>query len=449
MLEGREDLGGTWDLFRYPGIRSDSDMHTLGYAFKPWLSDHAIADGPDILQYLRETVEENGLLHKIRYGHKVLSASWSSADEQWTLQVQRAGSDKPEPFSCQFLQMCSGYYNYDRGYDPEFPGSDDFTGDIIHPQFWREDLDWNGRRVVVIGSGATAATIVPAMAKNAEHVTMLQRSPTYFASAPAKDRFANWLRDILPLRAAYFIARWKNILLQMYIYRFCQRRPETASAALINRVRDALGPEFDVDTHFTPRYDPWDQRLCLVPDSDFFEAMRRGEVSVVTDHISRFTADGIELKSGESLKADIIVKATGLELLFLAGIELDVDGVAVDPSGCYVYRGMMVEGVPNMTFTMGYTNASWTLKADLTAVFACRLLNHMTEHGYASCVPLNKDPELTAEPYLDFTSSYVTRALEQLPKQGSRAPWRLNQNYLLDMISLRFRRLADSVLKFS
>ncbi len=435
-------------MFRYPGIRSDSDMHTLGFAFKPWLSDHAIADGPDILAYLRETVEEADLQDKIRYGHRVVSASWDSGDNRWSVAVQ-SGDGETETFCCRFLHMCSGYYNYEHGYDPEFPGSENFSGDIVHPQFWPKDLEWKDRRIVVIGSGATAVTLVPAMAEQAKHVTMLQRSPTYFASRPAKDQLANWLRDRLPLRLAYFLSRWKNILLQMYTYGLCQRRPEMAGAALIDSVREELGSDYDVDTHFTPRYNPWNQRLCLVPDSDFFAAMRRGDASVVTDHIQHFDETGIELESGEHLDADVIVKATGLDMLFLAGIDIEVDGIAVDTSSCFIYRGMMVEGVPNMAFSMGYTNASWTLKADLTAAFVCKLLNYMAEHGYARCLPQNDDPDLEEEPYLDFSSGYVVRALDKLPKQGARPPWRMYQNYFLDVLNLRFRRVADSALKFS
>ena len=449
ILEGREALGGTWDLFRYPGIRSDSDMYTLGYAFKPWTHPKAIADAPHILDYLHETVAEHRLEPHIRYGHKVVAASWSSSDARWTVEVARSDGGENKVISCHFLHMCSGYYNYERGYTPEFEGVERFGGQIIHPQFWPEDLDYSGKRVVVIGSGATAVTLVPALAKTAAHVTMLQRSPTYVVSRPAEDKFANKLRDILPGKLAYLITRWRNILFQRFIYERCRKYPRQAKERIIGMVRDEMGPDYDVDTHFTPKYYPWEQRLCLVPDGDLFKAIREGRASVVTDHIDSFTEHGLRLKSGQELQADIIVTATGLEMQFLSDVVFTIDGQVLEPHAALSYKGMMVSGVPNMALSSGYTNASWTLKCDLTCDYVCRLLNYMDRQGYRTCTPVNRDSELEVEPHMSLSSGYIQRALDKFPQQGARAPWKLYQNYLKDIIALRFGRLADGVMDFS
>lgn len=449
IVEGREALGGTWDLFRYPGIRSDSDMYTLGYAFKPWTHPKAIADAPHILDYLKETVAENNLEPHMRYGLKVVSAKWSTADARWDIEIEQKATGETIFVSCNFLHMCSGYYNYEHGYTPEFEGAERFSGQIIHPQFWPEDLDYSGKRVVVIGSGATAVTLVPAMAKTAAHVTMLQRSPTYVVSRPAEDRFANKLRDLLPGKLAYFITRWRNILFQRFIYERCLKYPGEAKKRIIAMVRDEMGPEYDVATHFTPSYNPWDQRLCLVPDGDMFKAIREGDASVVTEHIDSFIDNGLRLKSGEELQADIVVTATGLELQFLSDVEFTIDGEVLEPHRALSYKGMMVSGVPNMALSMGYSNASWTLKCDLTCDYVCRLLNHMDRHGYRVCTPVNNDPELEVEDYMSLSSGYIQRAQHRFPRQGVHAPWKLYQNYIKDIFALRFGRLADGVMDFS
>ena len=449
IVEARAAPGGTWDLFRYPGIRSDSDMYTLGYAFKPWTHPRAIADAPQILDYLKETVAEHQLEPHMRYGHKVVSAKWSTARARWEVEIEQQATGDSILLSCDFLHMCSGYYNYEHGYMPEFEGTECFNGPIIHPQHWPEDLDYQGKRVVVIGSGATAVTLVPALAKTAAHVTMLQRSPTYVVSRPAEDRFANKLREFLPGKLAYFIIRWRNILFQRVIYERCRKYPRQAQARIIAMVRDELGPQYDVDTHFTPTYYPWDQRLCLVPDGDMFKAIREGRASVVTDHIDCFTGNGLRLKSGKELQADIIVTATGLELQFLSDVVITVDGEVLEPGRALSYKGMMVSGVPNMALSAGYTNASWTLKCDLTCDYVCRLLNYMDRHGYRICTPVNRDPNLEVEAYMSLSSGYIQRALDKFPRQGARAPWKLYQNYIRDIFALRFGRLADGVMEFS
>ena len=449
IVEARAAPGGTWDLFRYPGIRSDSDMYTLGYAFKPWTHPRAIADAPHILDYLKETVAEHRLEPRMRYGHKVVSAKWSTARARWEVEIEQQATGDSILLSCDFLHMCSGYYNYDHGYTPEFEGTECFNGPIIHPQHWPEGLDYQGKRMVVIGSGATAVTLVPALAKTAAHVTMLQRSPTYVVSRPAEDRFANKLREFLPGKLAYFIIRWRNILFQRVIYERCRKYPRQAQARIIAMVRDELGPQYDVDTHFTPTYYPWDQRLCLVPDGDMFKAIREGRASVVTDHIDCFTGNGLRLKSGKELQADIIVTATGLELQFLSDVVITVDGEVLEPGRALSYKGMMVSGVPNMALSAGYTNASWTLKCDLTCDYVCRLLNYMDRHGYRICTPVNRDPNLEVEAYMSLSSGYIQRALDKFPRQGARAPWKLYQNYIRDIFALRFGRLADGVMEFS
>ena len=449
VLEAREELGGTWDLFRYPGIRSDSDMHTLGYRFKPWTRSKTITDGASILEYVRETAHEAGIDRKIRFQHRVIRAEWSSAEAHWKVEAERTDSGQAVHLTCGYLWVCSGYYRYDEGFKPEFEGTDRFRGQIVHPQHWPEDLDHTDKRVVVIGSGATAVTLVPAMAEKAAHVTMLQRSPTYIASLPAEDPLAGLLRRVLPARAVYPIVRWKNVLLQTVFYQLSRRRPQAVKRLIRRGVERSLPPDYDVDKHFTPHYNPWDQRMCLVPNGDLFQALREGGASVVTDTIETFTEDGIKLDSGEELKADIIVTATGLNLLFLGGMELLVDGEPVELPKTMTYKGMMLSGVPNCAFTVGYTNASWTLKADLTSEYVCRVLAHMDAHGYAKSVPEITDPTVTEMPLLDFTSGYVLRSLDKFPKQGSKEPWKLRQNYVFDLRSIRRGAVEDGAMQFS
>ncbi|RAK56456.1 flavin-containing monooxygenase [Phenylobacterium deserti] len=446
ILEGRERIGGTWDLFRYPGVRSDSDMHTLGYAFRPWTDAKAIADGPTILSYIQGAARDEGVTAHIRLRHRVTTASWSSETALWTVTAEHDGA--PARFTCRFLYLCGGYYRYSAGYEPPFRARERFQGTFVHPQHWPEGLDYAGKRVVVIGSGATAVTLVPEMAKTAAHVTMLQRSPTYVFSRPAEDRLANWLRARLPARLAYGLVRWRNVLGNAFTYRLSRARPSLVKRRLVELARQQLGPELDV-RHFTPSYDPWDQRICLVPDGDLFKALRSGQASVVTDTIETFTETGVRLSSGAELTADIIVSATGLELLPLNGIAVIVDEQAVDPGQVLAYRACMYEGVPNLASAFGYTNASWTLKADLTSEFVCRLLNHMRWTRRRQCTPLNDDPAMPRLPFLDFTSGYVRRAMDRFPKQGARAPWRVRQNYLLDLLSFRTGRLEDGALRFS
>lgn len=447
ILEGRAASGGTWDLFRYPGVRSDSDMYTLGYRFRPWTDPKAIADGPAILKYIRETASEFGLDDKVRYHHRVRRASWSSVDARWTVEAENGPDGSVVRFTCGFLYLCTGYYDYESGYTPEWAGMDRFRGRIVHPQKWTEDIDYAGKRVVVIGSGATAVTLVPAMAESAAHVTMLQRSPTYVVSRPEQDKIANGLRAILPSRAVYAITRWKNVLLGMFFYGLSRKKPDAMKRLLAKGVRKELGEEFDLG-HFTPSYDPWDQRLCLVPDSNLFKTIREGRASVVTDHIETFTETGLKLTSGEHLEADIIVTATGLVLKLMAGLQLEVDGAPVDLSKTLAYKGMMYSDIPNLASAFGYTNASWTLKCDLTAEYVCRLLKYMDARGYAICTARINDPSVKPEPVLDFSSSYVLRALDSLPSQGSKTPWRLHQNYIKDLSMLRYGRLNDDAMEF-
>ncbi len=447
ILEARETIGGTWDLFRYPGVRSDSDMYTLGYAFKPWREAKAIADGPSILAYVRETAREHGIDRHIRFGHKVVAASWSAADAVWTVEA-RQGETKTQ-FTCGFLFMCAGYYDYAGGHTPDFAGVERFAGTLVHPQKWPQDLDWKGKRVVVIGSGATAVTLVPAMAREAAHVTMLQRSPTYVVSRPAEDAFANRLSRRLPAMLAYQIIRWRNVLFGMYFFNQARKKPVQTREAIIAMVAAQLGPGYDVATHFTPRYNPWDQRLCLVPDADLFAAIREGAVSVVTDQIETFTESGLTLRSGATLDADIVVTATGLKMQLMSGIALDLDGAPVNLPATMSYKGMMYSDVPNLASAFGYTNASWTLKCDLTCEYVCRLLNFMDRRGYASAAPRKTDPAVTEAPWLDFTSGYVQRALDQLPRQGSKRPWKLYQNYALDMLTLRMGAVDDGTMEFA
>ena len=448
ILEGRESFGGTWDLFRYPGIRSDSDMHTMGYRFKPWIDEKFIADGPSILNYLEETISENNLGNKIRYQHKVLTSSWSSSTSKWTLEVKNLTSGITESFTCNFLMMCGGYYNYDEGYSPHFENQEQFNGLIIHPQKWPDNLDYKNKKVVVIGSGATAVTIIPAMADQVEHITMLQRSPTYFMSAPDKDMIGNFFKKIFSQKTAYFLTRWKNILMGNYFYKQCVKNPEKVKEMLINGVRAHLGEDYDIDTHFTPKYKPWDERLCFVPNADMFEAMKSGKASVVTDHIDQFTETGIKLKSGEELTADIIIKATGLNLQFLNGIDVKVDNSQVNISEKLAYKGRMFNDIPNLACSFGYARASWTLGADLSSEYVCKLLNYMDKHGYDYCSPVIGKEVREEGTYLNLSSGYVKRAIDRMPKQGSREPWKGNQSYLSDVTELRWGSITNDDLHF-
>ncbi len=445
ILEMRDAMGGTWDLFRYPGIRSDSDMHTLGFNFKPWKAQKAIADGPAIREYIHETADEYGIHQNIRYGHKVLRSSWDSETARWTVEVKADG--KTQKLTCNWLHMCAGYYRYDKGYTPEFEGRDDFKGDIIHPQLWPEDYNYSGKKVVVIGSGATAMTLVPAMTDKAEHVTMLQRSPTYVVSRPAVDKVANGMRKVLPSKLAYGLTRWRNVLMQLAVYRRTRTAPKKVKEKLLELVRKELGPDFDIETHFTPSYNPWDQRLCLVPDSDLFAALRDEKASVITDHIDHFTETGIKLKSGEEVEADLIITATGLELQFVGGSDVIVDGVKQTPRDLLNYRGAMVSNIPNMTNVFGYTNASWTLRADLISEYMCKIINHLDRENYVEARPVAEGVEPESD-FLDFSSGYVQRAKERFPQQGKEAPWVITQNYARDIFLMRNGKLEDGALIF-
>jgi cation diffusion facilitator CzcD-associated flavoprotein CzcO len=449
ILEGRDAIGGTWDLFRYPGIRSDSDMFTFGYSFRPWRTGASIADGPSILNYILETAQAYGIDRKIRFRHRVKAIAWSSSESLWTIDAERGDGQEPVRFTCNFLFTCTGYYDYAAGYTPDFPGAERFRGRIIHPQHWPSGFDYAHQRVVVIGSGATAVTLVPALAETAAHVTMLQRSPTYVVSLPSQDRLANWLRRHLSSGFAYGLVRWRNILFTVYFYNLCKRKPALVKRKIMGWVRDHLGAGYDVETHFAPRYNPWDQRLCLVPDADLFRAMNTGKAEVVTDQIKTFTEKGLALQSGRELEADVIVTATGLKLKLLGGMEVQVDGQPVNFAKTMNYKGAMFSNIPNMAAAIGYTNASWTLKCDLIADYVCRLLNYMDKHGYTQCVPRQRDPSIREEPLIDFTSGYIQRSIGELPRQGSKKPWRLRQNYLLDLISLRSSPAGDGALEFS
>jgi monooxygenase len=447
ILEARGVIGGTWDLFRFPGVRSDSDMYTLGYSFRPWPHAATIADGATIRRYIMDTARETGVAAQIRFGHRVTSASWCSEKARWTIDAQRSDQTRVR-LCCRFLYLCSGYYDSDSAHRPAFANETSFNGTVVHPQFWPQHLDYAGKRVIVIGSGATAVTLIPEMAKRAAHVTMLQRSPSYVFDLPSVDAIASRLRRWLPARLAYRLVRMKNVLISMAFFQLARRRPELAKRRLVRMVRERLPPGFDVARHFTPRYNPWDQRVCVVTDGDLFKAIGSGAVTVVTDEIDAFTAGGIRLKGGAQLPADIIVVATGLKLHPLGGIEFTVDGARVELGRAMTYKGAMLSDVPNLAYTFGYTNASWTLKAGLTANYVCRLLRHMDSHGYAIAVA-RRDPALGEQPFLDFTSGYVVRALEILPKQGAARPWKVYQNYILDALALRWGRIDDGVLEFA
>ena len=446
ILEGRQAIGGTWDLFRFPGIRSDSDMYTYGFPFRPWTGKKSIADGASILQYVRETAREFGIERRIRCKHRMLQATWSSKDALWTVDVERAG--ERIRLSCNFLLMCSGYFNYQTGHAPQFRGSERFRGRIVHPQDWPGGFDHADKRVVVIGSGATAVTMIPVLAETAAHVTMLQRSPTYIVAWPDEDGIAKMLYKVLPLRVAGTVSRWKNALLSSYLYWSARKRPEKLKERIRNMQRELLGDDFDLSKDFTPRYAPWDQRLCLAPNGDFFASIRNGRTSVVTDTIETFTEHGIKLASGKEIVADIVVTATGLELLPLGGAQLVVDGLPVDAAKTMTYKGVMFSDIPNFAQVMGYINASWTLKADLASRYLCRLLNHLRDNGLSYCVPRVNDPSIERLPIVNFTSGYFQRALDRLPKQGSRPPWCFNQSYLQDRKVLLREPIDDGVLQF-
>ena len=448
VLEARDTIGGTWDLFRYPGIRSDSDMFTLGYPFRPWKNPKAIADGPAILSYIRETAMAYDVDKHIRFGHRVVSAAWSSADARWTVEAVCEGT--PRTFTCRFLYLCSGYYDYAGGHVVDFPGRAEFSGPVVHPQHWPSDLDYDGKRVVVIGSGATAVTLVPAMAERASHVTMLQRSPTYIVARPGNDALADRIRALLPEGLAHRVVRGKNVVLSTIFYQLMRRLPEKTALLLRKRVAAELPASIPVDPHFVPEYNPWDQRLCLVPDADLFSAMRAGKADIVTEQISRFTADGVLLASGRLLPADVIVTATGLRMVAFGQISLSVDGREISSGDQRVYKGMMFGGIPNLAWCVGYSNNSWTLRADLSSQYVCRLLEHLDRTGRSYCVP---DPGMepsNAElrPVLDLQSGYVRRAAAALPKQGSARPWRMRQNYILDFTDMRLGRIDDGVMRF-
>lgn len=447
ILEARAVSGGTWDLFRYPGIRSDSDMYTYSYGFKPWTDKSAIADGDSILNYIREAADEYDLNQHIRYNHKVVSAHWCSQDKLWTVTVVRSDGEEQLAIRSRFILSCTGYYDYEQGYTPEFAGVDDFQGEIVHPQFWPEQLDYKDKRVVVIGSGATAVTLIPSMANDTASLVMLQRSPTYIANVPAEDPWLKPLSKFMPSSWVFRSIRWKKVLLQQYIYRLSRKKPRGLRRYLLNQVREELGPDYDVDTHFTPNYNPWDQRLCAVPDGDMFTAIREGKAEVVTDHIDHFNSSGIALESGNQLDADIVVIATGLKLKFGGDIAYRIDGEEIDPTERFVYRGMMLEGVPNLAMSVGYTNSSWTLKTDLTAKYVCGLLKKMKRGDYSYVIP-TLSGEMKEVPLLDFDAGYVLRARDIMPKNGDRKPWKNNDSYTKDYASLEFKRNKYSELEF-
>jgi monooxygenase len=451
IVEQRGSIGGTWDLFRYPGIRSDSDMHTLGYGFAPWTAAKAIADGPSILEYIRATAAQVKAAAHIRFHHRVRDARWSTRDQCWTVQLERTdgtGAHEPVSLQARFLYFCSGYYDYAGGHRPTFEGQHEFAGRILDPQFWPQDFDARNRRIVVVGSGATAVTLVPELAKTAAHVTMVQRSPSYVVAQPSVDTLANTLRRVLPAGTAYALTRWKNVLIRIAQYALSQRYPNFVKKAIVRDARRALGPDFDATQHFTPAYKPWDQRVCLAPDGDLFQTLRAGRADVVTGTIARFTREGIVMTDGRTIEADAVVLATGLSMAMLGHAQLHVDGRAITGPQSMVYKGMMLGGVPNHALAFGYTNASWTLKADLTAQYVCRLLRHMDAHGFAVAVP-RPEPDVRPEPFLSFTSGYVQRAADVLPKQGHRKPWRVHQNYLKDMLTIRHQPIDDGVLRFT
>jgi monooxygenase len=450
IFEARDAIGGTWDLFRYPGIRSDSDMYTLGYSFRPWNGEKAIADGASILQYIKDTAAEEGIDQHIRFNHRITKADWSTSDGCWHVEAERTDTGETVQLTAGFIFSCSGYYRYDHGYLPEFAGLEDYVGTVIHPQQWPEDLDYEGKRIVVIGSGATAVTLIPALADSgAAHVTMLQRSPSYIVSVPAKNPLTTVLKVALPDRWAGTIMRWVMAVGTQSTYFISKRRPELVKKVLRRGLKRWLPKGYDIDPHFTPRYDPWDQRLCVVPNGDLFKAIKRGTASVVTDTIDTFTEKGIRTSSGEELEADIVVTATGLELLFIGGIDVTVDGEEIDVPNRLTYKGMMLEGVPNIALAIGYTNASWTLKCDLTCDYVMRLLNHLREQGLRQCTPINADASVSPQPLLGLNSGYITRSAHEFPKQGTRFPWQVHQSFLRDYRAMKLKGVEDEAMVFS
>ncbi|TXD33899.1 NAD(P)/FAD-dependent oxidoreductase [Lujinxingia vulgaris] len=448
ILEGRASLGGTWDLFRYPGVRSDSDMHTLGFSFRPWPNPQAIADGPSILSYLHDTARETGLDRKIRHNHRAEHARWSSDDARWTVISRHPETGEECVHTCNFLWFCTGYYRYEHGHMPDYPGAERFRGELVHPQLWTDDIDYAGKKVVVIGSGATAVTLVPSMAQRAAHVTMLQRSPSYVMSMPEEDALSQSMTRIFGKSLGANLTRWKNILRLILFYQFARRMPAAARAFITKQVRNTIGDVVDVDAHFNPTYDPWDQRVCFVPDNDLFDALRDGTASIVTDHIESFTETGIQLRSGEHLDADLVVSATGLDVMVAGGTTLEVDGKPVHPGQETMYKGAMLSNVPNALMSVGYTNASWTLKCELISQWTCRLLHHMDQHNHRIVTPRLPEGTTADRPLIDFNSGYIQRALDELPNQGERLPWRLYQNYILDSVLFRFAPIADDALVF-
>lgn len=447
VLEGRATMGGTWDLFQYPGIRSDSDMYTLGFPFSPWENPKAIADGPSILQYIQATAKKFGIDKKIQYNHKALDASWSDAEKMWTLAIAPHEAVSRPELKCRFLFMCSGYYDYEKGYEPAFAGSENFKGQIIHPQKWTPDIRYENKKVVIIGSGATAVTLVPELAKKAAMVYMLQRSPTYVVTMPSVDKVAQFFRKIFPEKTAYHLIRWKNILLALAFYKAARRWPRAVKKLLKKGVQKELGKEYE-QKHFDPKYNPWDQRLCLVPDSDLFLAIRQGKAEVVTDTIGQFTQKGILLQCGRELEADLIITATGLKVQLMGGMSMHINGMKGDTGKAHAYRGVMFSDVPNFAFAIGYTNASWTLKCDLNCQFVTKILNHMDARGYSVCTPRFDSSKFSSEPLLDFNAGYVLRASDILPKQGSKHPWKVYQNYVRDLISLKWDKADDRYLEY-
>jgi cation diffusion facilitator CzcD-associated flavoprotein CzcO len=448
IFEARDAIGGTWDLFRYPGVRSDSDMYTLGYSFRPWRGEKAIADGDDIRDYIRQTAAEEGIAENIRFGHRIRTANWSSREGRWRIVAERVESGESIELTCGFLFSCCGYYRYDHGYTPELAGREEFAGQIIHPQHWPEDLDWDNKRIVVIGSGATAVTLIPALATTAAHVTMLQRSPTYIAAVPPQSPITRLLGKLPPNWSGAAI-RWFHALATQAFFVFCRRWPQAARKLLRKGLEAQLPRDYDIDTHFTPSYNPWEQRLCAAPGGDFFACIRNGKASVVTDRIDRFTSTGIRTESGEDLDADIVITATGLELLFIGGIEVSVDDKPIDLPSKLVYKGMMLEGVPNFALAVGYTNASWTLKCELTCDFVARLVDELRRRGYAQCTPVNRDGEVSPEPLLGLTSGYLTRSAHKFPRQGDRHPWRVQQSYWRDYRLIKKGPVIDEGLELS
>ena len=447
IFEARDAIGGTWDLFRYPGVRSDSDMYTLGYPWRPWQGERAIADGDDIRNYIVDAAAEHGIDAKIRFGHRVIAAEWSTAEARWHITATQTGVDEPLTLTCGFLFACSGYYRYDRGHTPDFPGLELFAGEVLHPQFWPADLDGTDKRIVVIGSGATAVTLVPALVEQGAHVTMLQRSPSYIAAVPWKNPIVTVIEKVVPSRWSGSVVRWFAALGSQGLFRFSRRFPNVMRKVLRKGVERELPEDYDIDTHFTPRYDPWDQRLCADPDGRLFKAISSGDASMVTDEVEAFTPTGIRLRNGDELEADIIVTATGLELLFLGGMEISVDGEPVDLSSRLTYKGMMLEGVPNLAMAVGYTNASWTLKCDLTCDYVARLLEEMRARGIVQATPRNHDRKVAPEPMLGLTAGYVQRSAHLFPRQGSNAPWRVHQSYLKDYRALRRGDVVDDALE--